>query len=131
MQAGRLHLRKELPLIGWFERADEVLDHGLAGIGGPGDRDDVEPVAAFEQIVPLEIPQRQSRQTLLLLLIDRFQRVPGNVAFASFDLDKDDDSIAIDGHDVEFASLIAGGAGDDDVAFALEKLCRRSLAALA
>ena len=88
-----------MPLIGRFECANEVLDHRPAGIGGPSDGDDVKPVAMFQQIVPFEITQRQPRQALLLLLIDGFERVAGDVAFASFHLDENNDSIAIDGHD--------------------------------
>src|SRR5262245_51986961 len=91
-----------------------MLDGGAAA-DGPGDGDDVETGAAFEQIVPLHVGEGQTRQSLLLGFVNCVCWVTGVVRGPRFDLNEDDGA-AIDGNQVELADIIAMTAGDDDVA---------------
>jgi hypothetical protein len=95
-----------------------VLDGGSA-TGGPGDGDDVEAGAAFEQVVALHVGKGEAREAALLGFIDGIGRVAGVVCRARFDFDEDDGA-AIDGNEVELADVIAVAAGEDDVAEAAE-----------
>ena len=92
-----------------------MFDGGLPAAVGPGDGDDVEAGAAFEQIVPLEIDEGRFDDALLLALVDCFRRMAGSAAGASLDLDENDGA-TIDGDQVDLAAATALAAGDDDIA---------------
>ena len=96
---------------------------------GPGHGHHVEAGRVFQQIVPLQVSERQPSEPPLLLGIDRFSRMAGLVRAAGFDLDEDDRA-AIDGHQVQFAQPAAVSTGDDLIAQPPQKAFGGPFAAL-
>ena len=81
-----------------------------ASVRGPRDRHHVEAALRFQEIVPLQVGERQPRQPPLLGVIDRIGRMSGLLRGAGLHLDEDDRA-AVDGDQVELADLAAAGRG--------------------
>src|SRR6266478_1013019 len=83
-----LFLRKHLPPAGGLERVAVMDDLRFTAGSFPDDRDHVESRRLLEQPVSFEEGQRQPRELRLLVRINRFVRLAGNVGAAGLDFDE-------------------------------------------
>ena len=98
--------------------------------GRPGDGDHVEAGGIFQQAMAFQEAHRQPGEPPLLLLVHGLGRMAGLLRLPRLDLDEDD-RLAVQHHQIEFAGAELIAAGENLVAAAAEKPGRRRLAPLA
>src|SRR5437899_2907689 len=95
---------KHLKPIGRVKGVRKMSYHRLRLAGGPAERQHIEARRTIRQSFQLQVIEREPREALLLLGIDREGRLAWIVGFRRTHLDEDD-RLAVNGNDVDFAEF--------------------------